>query len=170
MYTNRSHVIIRDLRKDGTQRESIVEQISAFRNTQLSIQFNTFAGYTSPLNTKMSPYVFIGVIPANLMRRDQTEGFKINGHEAFYTNCDGVTNSYFAFLFNKNHASEVSYAPGPNMALQLRTWDKGLPSVNYIPQSFYTPFEFHFGGCGGFATLEDFPEFRGAAVGLRYGK
>ena len=162
-------MIIRDLRKDGTQRQSIIQQISAFKATPLSIQFNSSTGYQSPLNTKMSPYIYIGIIPKNLIRRGQVEGFNTNGHNAVYKNCDGNANSYFTFLFNRNGATEVNYSPTPSMVAQLRVWDSSLPSSLNIPQSFFTPFEFHFGGCGGYGDLQDFPTFQGAAVGLRYG-
>ena len=57
--------------------------------------------------------------------------------------------------------------------IQVHVWDttaKAVPTSNYLPRSYFSYFELHFGGCGGYATAANFPGLSGAALGLRYGQ
>lgn len=170
LYTDSTHVLIRDLRKDGAQSEAKVEQITAFRNTPLSIQYNSYTGYHEVQNPKMTPFLYVGFLPAARMKYGQREGYKLNGQDQMYSNCDGNTNNYFAFLFNQNHVSPSPYFPTYS-AMQHNWIDSAnrLPQSKTMPASFYSFFEIHFGGCGAYGTPQHISNVSGAALGLRYG-
>ena len=44
-----------------------------------------------------------------------------------------------------------------------------MPSSSYLPAQYFSFFEVHFGGCGGYGTAVTFSRISAAAVGLRYG-
>ncbi|XP_045176613.2 uncharacterized protein LOC123537110 [Mercenaria mercenaria] len=169
LYTDSKHVLVRDMRKDGSQYEAKIEQITAFQNTPLSIQYNTHSGYQEVQNPKMTPYVYVGFLPAARMRRGQTEGYKLNGKDQTYVNCDGNTNNYFAFLFNQNHAAASPYHP--TYSVMQHNWVDTANQVSQskkIPANFFSFFEMHFGGCGAYGTPQHIQQVSGAALGLRY--
>lgn len=170
LYTDSSHVLIRDLRKDGGQYEAKIEQITAFHAKPLSIQYNQHTGYAAPQNAKMSPMVYIGFLPIAESHRGQTEGYKLNGKDQTYVNCDGNPNNYFAFLFNHNNISPSPYYP-TNSAMQHNWVDRAhqVAQDKKIPNNFFSFFELHFGGCGAYGTPQHIHQVSGAAVGLRYG-
>jgi hypothetical protein len=161
---------MRDLRKDGGQYEAKIEQITAFHSTPLSIQYNAHTGYAAPQNSKMTPMVYVGFLPTAQSHRGQREGYKLNGVDQTYVNCDGNPNNYFAFLFNHNHISPSPYHP-TNSAMQHNWVDSAhqVPQAKKIPSSFFSFFEMHFGGCGAYGTPQHIQQVSGAALGLRYG-
>jgi hypothetical protein len=171
LYTDATHVLVRDLRTDGTQYEAKIEQITAFKDTPLSIQFNSHTGYRETQNPNMGPYLYLGFVPVAMSRKGQVEGYKLNGQDQVFTNCDGNTNSYFAFHFNQNHTAPSHYGNHVSTDMQHK-WVDGaaavLPSKN-LPQDFFSFYEVHFGGCGGYGTPQHIPKASGAALGLRYG-
>lgn len=170
LFTDSTHVLIRDIRTDGTQYEAKIEQISAFKQTPLSIQYDAHTGYREVQNPAMTPYVYLGFIPASLVQRGQVEGYSLNGNDLTFQNCDGNTNSYFAFLFNQNNAAPSDYHQTASTLQKI--WAVGadqLPQSEYIPESYFSFFEMHFGGCGAYGTPQHVSNVKGAALGLRYG-
>ena len=172
LHTGSDHVLVRDLRTDNKQYEAKLEEISRYNKKPLSIQYNAHAGYQGMQNAKMTPYVFIGLLPqAGIQHLHNVEGYRLNGHDLTFTNCDGNPNSYFAFLFNQNNVAPVNYHTSDTSL--LHQWvDKAtpLPSTSYMPNSFYSFFEVHLGGCGAYGTTQQFSHVKGAAVGIRYGR
>ena len=170
LYTDPKHVLIRDLRTDGTQYEAKIEQITSFEQTPLSIQYNSHTGYAATQNPTMTPYVYLGLIPLAMIKRGQTEGYKMNGQDITFGNCDGNGNSYFAFLFNQNNATPSSYHQTASTLQKI--WANGadlLAQSDYIPDNYFSFFEMHFGGCGSYGTPQHINFVKGAALGLRYG-
>ncbi|XP_052234811.1 uncharacterized protein LOC127847153 [Dreissena polymorpha] len=96
-------------RHDGKQSEATIKQITAFNTLPVSVQFNKNDGYTGILNAAMGPYVFTGFIPLFHNVKGGVQGWKVNGKEFTFTNCDGNPNSYFAVLFNAIKATYTSY-------------------------------------------------------------
>ncbi|KAH3877462.1 uncharacterized protein LOC127871828 [Dreissena polymorpha] len=169
LVTNRSHVLVRDRRKDGTQYEADLSQITSHKNTPLSIQYNTYTSYREIQNPSMGPYVYVGFIPVTDTHLRGTEGYQMDGQDLTFTNCDGNSNSYFVFLFNAHGAAPSSY--NPTYALMQKQWIDGaraLPRGRYLPDAYFSFFEMHFGGCGAYGTPQHLPQVSGAAVGLRY--
>lgn len=166
---NYSQVLVRDLRNNGEQYEAEIEQITAFKTVPLSVQYNSHTGYHEPQNPAMEPYIYLGIIPAAKMHQGQVEGYKLNGVDQLYTNCDGNTNSYFAFLFNQNHAAPSSY--NPTYSVMQHNWvdnARQVPASKKLPDEFFSFYEIHFGGCGAYGTPQHIPQAKGAALGLRY--
>jgi hypothetical protein len=93
----------------------------------------------------------------------------VNGRDITYTNCDDNGNSYFSVLFNHNHLSVTDYSSDSTLIHQWVDLATQLPPHQYIPNSYFSQFETHFGGCGGYATSHVIPQVTGAAVGIRYG-
>ena len=115
LYTDTSHVLIRDVRTDGHQYVSRVEQLAAYKQYKLSFQFNSQVGYAAPQNVKMVPYIYVGFLPAAAARRaGMIQGYRVNGVDYTFRNCDANPNSYFVFLKNKNHLTATNYNPQPS--------------------------------------------------------
>ena len=111
LFTDPSHVLIRDMRSNGHQYVSQLEQITAYKRYNLSVQFNAHAGYALPLNAKMLPYLYVGFLPASVASHRTTQGYRVNGVDRTFRNCDANPNSYFAFLFNHNRVAATPYNP-----------------------------------------------------------
>ena len=170
LFNNHTAVVIRDLRKDGSQREAVIAQISNYRHLNFTVQYNSNVGYNTPLNAKEKPYLYLGLLPINgISHRGDRQGYNLNGHDVAFSNCDGNPNSYFAFYGNLNHLPNVVKNPSSALLHQWVDQATQLPTTSYIPASFFTGFEIHMGGCGAYGTLDNFQELAGAALGLRYG-
>ncbi|WAR02625.1 hypothetical protein MAR_009183, partial [Mya arenaria] len=158
-----------DHRKDGTQYLAAISQISQYQNIPLSIQWNSYTGYTSMQNPTMGPYIYVGLIPKANTHRGGTEGYNEDGRDLTFVNCDGNTNSYFVFLLNGNNAAPSPYHPTySSLQKQWITSARAVPPSQYLPTSYFSFFEMHFGGCGAYGTPQHLPLVDGAAVGLRY--
>ena len=120
LYTDASHVLIRDVRNDGHQYLSRVEQLARYKQYKLSLQFNAHAGYAEPQNFKMTPYIYVGFLPvAAAKRAGMIQGYRVNGADYTFTNCDANPNSYFVFLKNKNHLTATNYNPSPSVLVSV---------------------------------------------------
>ena len=169
-YDDTSHVLIRHKRSNGNQYYSTIEQLTAFSGTPISVQFNKHAGYQGLQNTDMYPYVFVGFIPQSANREGDTQGWKVNGEERTFTNCDGNPNSYLVALFNQNTAGYTANT-GDYNTLMFAWYDKasGVSSGEEIADDFFTPtYEAHHGGCGGYSTSSNVPDVTGLAVGVKF--
>lgn len=165
-----SHVLIRHRRTDGLQYESRIEQIARYAYRPISVQYNSHSGYNGPVNSKMTPYVYVGLTPRTLednrSHKGDTQGYRTNGKDITFINCDGNPNGYFAFLFNHNGVSSSgSYSPAV-----VRQWVDTAVRVSdvAVPDKFLSSFELHFGGCGAFASMERVGGVTGAAVGIPF--
>lgn len=165
-----SHVIIRHRRTTGLQYESRIEQISRYKTRPVSVQYNAHNGYTGIVNSMMTPYIFVGLTPVNLHDRNHRgdkQGYRSNGKDITFVNCDGNPNGYFAFLFNHNKVSVSGKGQSPAIS---RKWIDTSARVagDRVPDKFFAFFELHFGGCGAYATPNHFVDVSGAAVGIPY--
>ncbi|XP_045207923.2 uncharacterized protein LOC123559871 isoform X2 [Mercenaria mercenaria] len=165
---NKSHVLIRDRRTNGKQYVAWIEQLSQYASVPLSIQYNAHANYAGFVNGKMSPYIYLGFMPTSRIHKGEVHGYRVNGHDVTYRNCDGNPNSYFVFLFNKNNLAVTSYSTDNALIHKWVDLANEVPSSQNIPSTFFSEYETHFGGCGGFATTHVIPQVTGAALGIRY--
>ena len=60
LFTDRSRVLMRIQKKDGTQPYTLVEQLPEYKQYLLGARVNNYDGYTSPQNSYMGDYLFLG--------------------------------------------------------------------------------------------------------------
>jgi hypothetical protein len=165
-----SHVIVRHNRIDGKQYTATIRQLDSFSHIPVTVQFNSHDGYSSPANTALSPYIYVGFISISNTKRGDTNGWIINNDSLTFRNCDGNPHSYFTFLFNHN---DVGYTrPSSSYNSLMFSWYTLASQVSYdetLPDEFFTSFlEIHHGGCGGYSTASGVPDVTGAAVGVKF--
>ena len=111
LYTTRERAKIRIQKPSFREAETIVENLSMYKSKYpLGFQYNKNDNYTQPLNhAKLAPFLFLGFLPASAANHVQPQGYRANGKDYPFTNCDGNPNSYMAFYFNPHHNAEVGY-------------------------------------------------------------
>merc|ERR1712137_36621 len=120
-------------------------------------------------NQQMGPYIYAGLLPIEgIEHRGDTQGFSANGVDKTFTNCDGNPNSYFAVLFNADNKRPTrKRVVGKSFMSGWITESTPVDNARYLLEEYFSFFEMHCGGCGGYITLRDFPELTGVSMGLR---
>ncbi|KAK3610050.1 hypothetical protein CHS0354_032135 [Potamilus streckersoni] len=172
IYTDRSHVIVRHLQKDGIQKDVEIAPHSAFRyRYPLSFQLSKADGFTIPVNAALKPYIYLGFLPESYARRKSTQGYQAAGEDITFTNCDANPSSYLAFFANPYNRLPNNLYKICCMSTVVDAWIKkatDTPSFRYLPQTYFLEFEMGMGGCGGYVSRESFPMVSGAAIGFRF--
>ena len=75
---------------------TLIEQLNQNTNYDISTQINENIEYAPTQNS--GSYVYNGLIKIVDTKAGDTYGFKSNGQEISFTNCDGNPNSYFVFF------------------------------------------------------------------------
>lgn len=156
-------------RKNGKQYKTEVSQIVGLESRPISIQFNDNVGHNGIVNRNLGPYVYVGLTPASMKGSRTIQGYKANGINVMFKNCDGNPNGYFAFLFNHKKLSEQNKYHR-NIDRNWVTVSSNSEEEFKLPDQFFSQFELHFGGCGALASTKDLHDVEGAAVGLGFGK
>ena len=60
LFTDRTQVLMRIQKKDGTQPYTLVRQLPEYKQYLLGARVNNYVGYTSPLNSHMKDYLLLG--------------------------------------------------------------------------------------------------------------
>ena len=60
LFTDRSRVLMRIQKKNGTQPYTLVEQLPEYKQYRLGARVNNYDGYTSPKNNHMGDYLLLG--------------------------------------------------------------------------------------------------------------
>ena len=60
LFTNRTQVLMRIQKKDGTQPYTLVEQLPEYKQHLLGARVNNYDGYTSPINSHLGDYLLLG--------------------------------------------------------------------------------------------------------------
>lgn len=173
LYTSKEHVMVRKLHLNGEQKETRMEQISKYKaQFPLSLQYNANVGYAMPYNhNQMGPYLYLGFLPVRIAQNRNQQGYRANGVDYLFTNCDSNPNSYMSFYFNHNRNVPINYAGCCDTTL-MHDWithATAVPKSRYLPPEFYLFFEMHMGGCGGYAIPPTIiHDVQGAALGLRF--
>ncbi|XP_060599750.1 uncharacterized protein LOC132753327 [Ruditapes philippinarum] len=168
-----TEVLVRHLRSNGHQYDTTMEQISTYSSLNISIQYNANIDYKTPINSATwGSYLYVGFLPISIAASKSTQGYRANGNDFTFSNCDSNPNSYLALFVNHNNNDpngkykKCCYKP------LMRFWieDAANQAPNYIPCNYFYQFEMHMGGCGGYAingynTLDDIV---GAALGFRF--
>jgi len=169
---NKKNVLLRIAKTDGTQPYTIIEPLN--KKHHLSVQVNSFKGYTVPQNKNLGPYLFLGTLPALYARNRNIQGFTSNKKKIQFRNCNQNPNSYFAFFTNPHEKPVSTYHPNliyerQGVAVEWRKTAIRMPSTRRMPVDFFLLTELHFGGCGVY-TSSDRWLANGAmatAIGLR---
>ncbi|XP_052215917.1 uncharacterized protein LOC127834258 isoform X2 [Dreissena polymorpha] len=172
-YLSNDHSLVKVIhkrRQNGKQYEATMQQIPAFNSLPVSVQFNKHDGYQGILNKAMGPYMFIGFVPLSHNVKGGVQGWKVNGQEFTFTNCDGNPNSYFSVLFNANKPGYTSYNGWKNPLMyawyNLATQ---VPVSEELPDALFSPdYEIHHGGCGGYSIGTTEGDITGVAIGQRF--
>ena len=60
LFTNRTQVLMRIQKEDGTQPYTLVQQLPRYKQYLLGARVNNYDGYTSPVNSHMRDYLLLG--------------------------------------------------------------------------------------------------------------
>jgi hypothetical protein len=169
-----SQVLVRQLRSNGHQYDTVMKQISSRSSVPLNVQYNSHVGYARPINhATFGPYIYLGFLPTSIAKSKTTQGYRANDVDYTFTNCDANPNSYLAFFVNPNNNDPNGYYKRGGQDKLMSDWiDVGKKASKYLPCNYFYQFEMNMGGFGGYAingynTLNDIV---GAALGFRFGK
>ncbi|XP_053396683.1 uncharacterized protein LOC123552744 isoform X1 [Mercenaria mercenaria] len=171
LFTEKTEVLIRHKRQNGSQYDATAAQISRYSSKNLGVLYNSHTGYNEMRNGHMTPYLYVGFVPkAGVDHYHDTQGWKVQGTDYTFKNCDGNPNSYFSLLYNSQDKAYRNYSHGKTDLLHVwYDYASAANSRDYIPDAFFTDqFEIHFGGCGGYQTSTSFPDVVGVTIGLRF--
>ena len=177
LFRNKRSVLLRISNPDGTQPYTVIKSIKA--NGLLSIQLSQHVNQNPPVNRHLGPYLYLATLPKSEANKRTKQGFKSNGREVSFTNCDANPNSYFAFFPNPRerapsnyHRSNLVYERA-GVAVNWRGTAKRPPSGRRMPLDFFLFTEMHFGGCGTYTSSDRWLlsgtryKALGTAIGLR---
>ena len=60
LFTDRTQVLMRIQKKDGTQPYTLVQQLPEYKQHLLGARVNNYDGYTSPANSHLEDYLLLG--------------------------------------------------------------------------------------------------------------
>ncbi len=78
IYKDRTKVLLRFQRHNGLQPFTLITQFPSYASHKLGVLMHTSAGYTTPKNSGLGDYIFLGIIPAHRARYRSTQGFRYN--------------------------------------------------------------------------------------------
>ena len=156
---------------------TLIQPHPNFNNTDFGVLANSYAGYTAPMNAKfMKKYILLGILPKSVAKNNITQGFKSNGVNIEFFNCDANPNSLFAFLPNHNHRAAHQYLSSKGgfekKGVAVKWRSEGIPITNpdrKMPRKFFFLTELHFGGCGCYTSSDRWRKygFNATAIGIR---
>ena len=175
LFKDRRNVLLKLQKKDDrSESYTRIQPHPNFANIDFGVLVNSYSNYTEPKNHFMKKYILLGILPASIAGRKDTQGFQSNGHVIQFNNCDANPNSFFAFLPNYNlqtpsrHALNSGYEDS-GVAFEWRQQAKSITSPDrMLPNKFFFLTELHFGGCGCYSSSDRWKHgFNGTAIGIR---
>ena len=93
---------------------------------------NSADGFQGPANTnRYSPnYLYLGFLPRSVAAARTLQGWRADGTDITFTNCDANPNSYYAF-YDKNTYTSSPYGLGSNYAT-ANTWRAGVNNLDPV--------------------------------------
>lgn len=170
LFTDKSKVLLQLRYRDKSQKYTVIEPLKSCQ--PLSVQINSHTGFQGPKNKPMGDYIFLGVTSIKHGRWKDTQGFKSNGKHVTFLNCDANANGYFALFPNIYDITPSSYHSS-NLIYERQgvavNWRKtALVAKNYLPVTFFSFTELHFGGCGTYSSSDRWRDgATGVAIGIR---
>ncbi|CAG2243439.1 unnamed protein product [Mytilus edulis] len=171
LYSTRDFAKIRVLHPTGWQTEALVENLLSFQNlSKLFFAMNSHENYKGPsaANSGLHPYLFLGFLPIELAKNQNSQGYRVKDMDFQYPNCDGNPNSYITFFFNPKLSSPGETGSTNIFMTRWITSSLAIDYPKYMDSSFYMDWEMHMGGCGGFLTSSALNTK--ASLGLPFGK
>ncbi|XP_013419820.1 uncharacterized protein LOC106180388 [Lingula anatina] len=168
--TDTSQVLVRILEQTGSQPYTILQQLAAYSSIPIHVSINSNDGYQGPNNKALGPYMFLGFLPTNVAADPSkaAQGFRSNGRDVTFTNCDRNPNSYFATFPNHDEKNPVPH--NPHFYQLHRNWRQSArqpPSGRTMPTNYFFFTEIHFGGCGVYTSSDKWTDARGIAIGTK---
>jgi len=158
LITDRSSLLMRIRRCDGTQPYIVLEQLPQFANSPISFTLNSFAGYQGPVNLPLlgTPYLFAGFLPQSIAATNTVQGIKANGVDHVFDNCDANGNSQMTLFPNFGEKAPTGYAFDTDFPFCNGLFDGALPnpSTRVMVVEYFMFAEFHFGGCGCYSQTD----------------
>ncbi|XP_045172360.2 uncharacterized protein LOC123534256 [Mercenaria mercenaria] len=165
-------VLVRHVRSNGKQYVTKMRQLSSKTSVPLSIQYNKYVNYASPVNfNTMGPFLYLGFLPRSIANQKSIQGYNANGKDFTFTNCNKNPNSYLAFFFNPSNGNPTNYHLRCCYTKLMQDWiNEGKTASSDLSQSYFFQFEMHMGGCGGYAIngYNKLSNIGGAALGMRF--
>ena len=164
-YNNASQFILRRKYTDNNQKDSIMEQISYYNTYNLTFVLNH--NNTKSLSN-LGVYLYIEFAPVYIVTKGTLNGYRANGIDYAFTNCDLNHNS-FMVLF----PSLVPSYKGHLYPKYSRNWEDGsylVEITEQLPDDFFLMFEIAFGGCGCRTANTWWPDIVGFNAGFKYGE
>jgi len=143
-----SKVIIRYIDPvNKNQRETIIEQIDEYADTPLGIQASSYDGYER-VHYNVDEYIFLGIVPKDKFSNGEKQGYKANGVEYSFTNCNSDLHSQFSF-YPAMARKKRSVAEERGRDVEGK-WQIGSTEATkkYSSDDFFMPMIERFGGCG----------------------
>lgn len=170
LLTSKEHVKVRHVLQNGTQIETVLENIELYKNLSLGIFYNRHNGYAAPqYDTDLAPYLYVGFLPLSKASNKTIQGYRAANTDFTFINCDANPNSYFVFYFNPQ--KDNRYTVGNISTGLVSRWitvGTTIPKGDIMPPEFYFDYEIHMGGCGGLVFRHQQDNQDGAALGLRF--
>ena len=175
LFKDKKHVLLKLQKKDDrSEFYTLIEPHPHFASVNFGLLVNSYSGYTRPLNDFMKEYIFLGILPASIARKKNTQGFRANGQVIQFGNCDANPNSLFAFLPNHNHQTPHGYGASSSyedsgVAVNWRSKAKPITNPDrMMPNKFFFLTELHFGGCGCYSSSDRWKfGYHATAIGIR---
>ncbi|XP_076090268.1 uncharacterized protein LOC143062460 [Mytilus galloprovincialis] len=165
---NGSFALLRLLNIDGSQWETRLEQLSSYKNQSLGYFYDSYPGYNQPKRVGSNVhFIYLGLLPVSMARNNNTQGYRANGKDFAFQNCDRKPNSYFAFYFNL-HSDPYPGCMQNNFTTGWKDTSVKLQKTHYMPGYYYFPFLMHMGGCGGLGSPRQSFNDSLAAVGIPF--
>ena len=158
LFTDKSDVLLRISKPDGTQPYTVIKSMK--NDGTLSVQLSQHANHNAPQNVNLGPYLYLGTLHKSEASQKTKQGFKSNGKEISFSNCDANPNSYFAFFPNPMEKAPSSYHMSnlvyerSGVAVNWRNSAKRPASTRRMPVDFFLFTEMHFGGCGCYTSSD----------------
>lgn len=170
LLTSKEHIKVRHVLRNGTQIETVLENIELYKDLSLGIFYNRHTDYAPPkYYTNLAPYLYVGFLPISKASNNNTQGYRAANKDFNFTNCDANPNSYFVFYFNPRKTIQSNISIRLDFMSSWITYGTIIPTQDIMPSEFYFDYEIHMGGCGGLVFRHQQDNQDGAALGLRFG-
>ena len=118
IYNDTSQILFRIISRTNAadQPYIITTQLNSYINIPIAIKQNSYLQYTMPKNLAIGPYIYIGFLPASMVKITMAQGFSANGVQISFQNCDGqylnylgMSNAELKFCFKKAIHIHISH-------------------------------------------------------------
>ena len=169
-YNDASQFILRCKYTDNSQKDSIMEQISYYNTYNLTFVFNHNSAEDFP-NINLGVYLYIEFAPLALVTTNRPNGYRANGIDFPFTNCDLNPNSFIVLFPNVDNLAPADEGfLFPNYARKWETNSHLVEITERLTDDFFMMVEIAFGGCGCRTVSTLWTDIVGLNAGFKYGE